>query len=118
MRLHIGRPRKVLLNFANEPYRESQRLNTQTGREIAGFDEVISYGPEDLPWDFSRQNAHILNQRVGAGYWLWKPYFVLRTLEELAEGDILFYCDAGSYFISSIEPLIITACDNRQAVAT
>lgn len=32
----------------------------------------------------------------GLGYWTWKPFIVANRLRELGEGDILFYCDAGS----------------------
>lgn len=118
MRLNANSPRKVLLNFANERFRESQRLNSQTGRELGGFDEAVSYSPDDLPWDFRRRHSHILRHQIGAGYWLWKPYFVLQTLEELSEGDYLFYCDAGSYFVHSIEPLIEIARATGQDVLT
>lgn len=31
----------------------------------------------------------------GYGYWIWKPYVVLKALSRLRDGDILFYCDVG-----------------------
>lgn len=31
--------------------------------------------------------------------WLWKPYFVNKALSDCSDGDIIFYCDSGSFFI-------------------
>jgi hypothetical protein len=109
---------KLLLNFANEKYRESQQLNSQTGREIGRFDHVVSCGPSDIAAEFTRRHWRILWQDRGAGYWLWKPYFILRTLESLNDGDWLFYCDSGAFFLTSIDPLIETCRVSDQDVLT
>jgi hypothetical protein len=42
----------------------------------------------------------------GAGYWAWKPFFILEALKQLHEGDVALYCDSGSRFIASPQPLI------------
>lgn len=31
----------------------------------------------------------------GAGYWVWKPFIILKELEHLQDGDYLLYTDAG-----------------------
>ena len=31
----------------------------------------------------------------GAGFWVWKPFIILKELEHLEEGDYLLYTDAG-----------------------
>ena len=36
------------------------------------------------------------NKRKGGGFWLWKPYVILKHLKTLRENDILVYTDAGS----------------------
>jgi len=97
---------KLLINYANNVFRTSQRLNSKTGKEIGLFDEVISYSPKDIGRSFYKRNEKILSQKRGNGYWLWKPYFIKKTLEMLNWGDYLFYCDSGSYFIKPITPLI------------
>ncbi len=97
---------KVLINYANHRFKCSQKLNTKTGLKYGGFDKVITYSHEDIEKDFYEQNKKILGQRRGNGYWLWKPYFIKKTLEQLNPGDFLFYCDAGAYFINPIDPLI------------
>jgi len=42
----------------------------------------------------------------GAGYWLWKPHYVVEVLKQIAEGDLLVYLDAGFELNAGIEPLL------------
>jgi len=107
---------KVLINYANSKYESSQKLNSKTGLETGGFDEVISYSPKDLDKEFFEQNKKILSQKKGNGYWLWKPYFIKKTLERLNSEDFLFYCDAGAYFVDSIDPLIKLSLEYKQDI--
>lgn len=96
---------KILINYADNYYYRSQKLNSKTGLEVAGFDKVIEYSKKDIDKKFIKKNAMIINANRGAGYWLWKPYIILKTLEEVNDGDIIFYCDSGSYFIHNFEPI-------------
>lgn len=97
---------KLLINFGNHSYYHSQQINRRSGLSVGGFDQVICYTPKDIDSAFWKQNKKILTQKRGAGYWLWKPYFILNALDQLHWGDYLFYCDAGAHFIASINPLI------------
>lgn len=65
-----------------------------------GFDRARALGPEALDPAFRRDNAAILSQPRGAGYWLWKPQIILQELDRLAPGEVLVYSDAGrnSYY--------------------
>ena len=103
--------RTVLVNYATRPYAGYQRINTLTGR-LSGFDECRSCGPSDIDAEFARQNAEILAAARGAGYWLWKPYVVARTLQRLDDGDLLFYADVATHFVSTIEP-VVTEMERR-----
>ena len=105
---------KLLINYANEIFRESQYLNSASGLQVGTFDNAISYSPKDIDSDFSERNKGILRQKRGNGYWLWKPYFIKKSLEALKFGDFLFYCDSGSYFIESINPLIKVSLESGQ----
>ncbi len=101
------RPKKILINYSAGLYKFSQKFNSKTGLRIANFDQVISYSPNDIDNNFYLKNKDILDAKKGAGYWLWKPYFVLKTLKEKAKfGDLIFYCDSGVYFINKIDHLI------------
>jgi len=35
-----------------------------------------------------------LNER-GSGYWSWKPFIIQKKLNQVPDGDIVFYCDVG-----------------------
>ncbi len=97
---------KVLINYADERFESVRKINTWSGKIIAGFDRVIEYGPDDIDNDFLNEYKNILRIKRGNGLWLWKPYFIAKTLEGLDDGDYLFYLDSGAFFVRSIEPLI------------
>lgn len=96
---------KVLINYANKTYRKAQKLNTWTGKHIAGFDKVIEYSPDDVDSDFRRAYHDIFSYQRGNGLWLWKPYFLCKTLDSLRDGDILFYADSGTFWIRKAKPI-------------
>jgi len=95
--------KKILLSFADDKYKLNQRLLTFSAKPY--FDEIIEVGPEDIEDEFFQKHKEILTQPRGQGYWLWKPYFIARTLEYAQEGDIVFYIDSGNEIISDIQPL-------------
>jgi len=96
----------VALNYANAKYRKHQRLNTKTARLFGKVDKVYSFSPEDIDEHFYEQNKNILSQKRGAGLWLWKPYFILRVLDKINDGDYLLYVDSGAFYIKNIKPLL------------
>ena len=95
----------ILINYADKGFWKAQQFNALSGY-ACGFDKVITYNRDFLDAAFVDKNKFILNRARGAGYWLWKPYIILKTLREANKGDIVFYCDSGARFISSISPLI------------
>lgn len=93
---------KVLISYADEAYKKSQRLQTLSARIICSFDKIIEMSPHDLDESFVKAHKEILSYKRGAGLWLWKPYLIQQQLNKLNEGDILFYCDAGCFFIRNV----------------
>jgi hypothetical protein len=62
----------------------------------SGFESVMPYTEEWLrSTPFYSENKAILDQKRGAGYWLWKPFIILETLRSLPAGEIVIYCDCG-----------------------
>ena len=96
---------KVLINYADEKYRPTQKTNTWTGYHIAKFDKVFSFGPEDVDEDFRKANSEIFAEKRGNGLWLWKPYFIQRVMNQCQDGDIVFYCDSGAFFVRNLKPI-------------
>ena len=99
---------KILFNFAHNYFLTAQKINTQTAYEIGGFDKVYEFSMNDIDQEFKEKNKHILQQPRGGGYWIWKWYFAVKLLNDptITEDDYIFYCDAGSEFVSSIDSVI------------
>jgi len=54
-------------------------------------------------------SPEIMRQRRGAGYWLWKPYILLDTMDQVKPGTIIIYTDAGQRYIADPGPLFSLA---------
>jgi len=93
-----------LINYADGAFEEARLKNSMSGL-AAGFDAVIQYSSKDIDSLFYENNKEILTQQRGAGYWLWKPYFIFKTLQNIKEGDVVFYSDSGAEFVKPMEPL-------------
>lgn len=104
--------KKVLVNYADEVFESVRKVNTWTGRHIARFNDVIECSPNEIDDDFRRRNQRIFEYKRGNGLWLWKPYFINKILRNLDDGDILFYLDAGAFFVRKIDPLIEAMTDD------
>ena len=62
------------------------------------FTHIHGFTEKDLQEDTSFWETHgpfVENNPRGYGFWLWKPYLIQRTLQEMNENDVLVYCDAG-----------------------
>jgi len=79
-------------NYINDA---KQLVNQAQDTEL--FDETIMYTGEDLQNDksFEKHNDFIKNNKRGYGYWLWKPYLIKKTMDQMKDGDILLYLDCG-----------------------
>jgi hypothetical protein len=66
--------------------------------ELGVFDRIIGYTEKDIMDDEEFWNKHkesILSNKRGYGYWIWKSYLTKKTLEMMADNDIVVYLDAG-----------------------
>ncbi|MEI6799157.1 MAG: hypothetical protein WCO04_08080 [Pseudomonadota bacterium] len=63
------------------------------------FDEVHRYDFDvlhrRLPNFWSKHGKFILENRRGAGYWIWKAHIIQAEMNNSRDGDVLMYCDAG-----------------------
>ena len=96
------KPKIVAISYADQSFQNQLLINKKTALEVGKVDEYYSYGPNDIDINFKEKNKDILSKKRGNGYWLWKPYFILKTLKEkLNEGDYLIYTDAGILYMNS-----------------
>ncbi len=62
------------------------------------FDVIRVLTEKNLDKEFLNKYKHLLKVGVrGFGYWIWKPYIIKKTLQEMNDGDQLLYLDAGCH---------------------
>lgn len=84
-----------LISFGNNKFKRSKIRLKNTCNDIGWFESVTMFGPEDLDEGFKLEFKDILDQRRGAGYWIWKAHLIKKYLTTLNDNDILIYIDAG-----------------------
>jgi hypothetical protein len=78
-------------------YEAGNRLINQAN-SVELFDKTTFYTDAYLKNDidfWSKHSAFIENNHRGYGYWLWKPYVIKKTMEQMEDGDILLFLDCG-----------------------
>ena len=104
--LFFKKMKKVHISYGNEEYYKSLDLLEKTSLEIGKVDQFIRYTREWLiNQDFYQKNKFILDQKRGSGYWAWKMPIILKTFENLSDGDVILYSDAGMKVIDDLSPL-------------
>jgi hypothetical protein len=106
--------KQVLITFGTNEYIQSKNRLFQSAKSY--FDKIILYDEGDIDKQFYTANLKIFRERRGWGYWLWKPYLILKTLISLEKNDICFYVDATSIFTSSPNSLIELTSLNKGIV--
>lgn len=95
-----------LISYASNgaTYFANQNFSTQSAINKC-IDFVKPYNNKHIDKDFLLKNIDIMQLKRGAGYWLWKPYIILKTLNEVPDGDIVLYLDSGAYVIEQLDKL-------------
>ena len=98
--------KKVFITYGDEKFRQARDFSVFMARRFGKFDEAIAYSPKDVDDLFKAKNAKIFSYSRGAGLWLWKPYIINKALNNVAFGDIIFYCDAGAFIFRNVNHII------------
>lgn len=93
------------ITFCDASFAQSAQLNAWTAVHIGGASAAKIYTLQDIDQNYFECHQEIFSQPRGAGYWLWKPYVILKALDKLSWGDYLMYADAGVLYCSSILPM-------------
>lgn len=80
------------ISFADKKYKNTLERIKNEAITSNFFDDVKIFNENNLPQEM---NDYCLKNFRGYGYWIWKPYLVHITLNELKNNDILVYSDAG-----------------------
>jgi hypothetical protein len=86
-----------LIIFGTDDYQNAISSLINSSKDY--FTDIHVFSTKDIDSNFYNEHIEILNQRRGAGYWLWKPYFINKVLTNVNYGDIIFYVDAGNIFL-------------------
>lgn len=96
----------IAITYANEKYAKAAKLNVKTAKRTGKVDMALVYSPKDIEESFKKNHETILGYEKGNGYWLWKPYFIKRTLESMNEGEILIYTDSTIIYKEEAKKLV------------
>ena len=91
-----------LVNYATESFYGSREMLHISAKKY-DVDNIFSYRPNNLSKRFKEKNKEILENKKGAGYWIWKPYIILDALNKIKDGDVLIYSDADQGFVKSAQ---------------
>lgn len=83
------------ITYGNHLFERAKQRLCREATKFYNFKSVKGYGPEDLPLHFSEKYKDILSMKRGGGYWIWKYILLKNKLEEINNGDIVIYLDAG-----------------------
>lgn len=97
----------VLMSYADghEIFHKNQNL-LQLSSADKGFDIIYNFNRNSIDQDFYEKNKEILDEKTGAGYWLWKPYLIYKTLCSLPNNTTLLYLDSGCLINAPLENLL------------
>lgn len=94
---------------ADDNYMPSAKFQLDTAIKKGKVDKILCFNIADMDEEFKIQNQIILEAggERRKGCYLWKPYFVNKVLDDIADGDFLIYMDgAGGYYRGNVEPII------------
>ena len=104
----------IAISYSDSKFKRQLEINKISALEVGKVDEYYSYMPDDIDENFKNKNYDILSRKRGNGYWLWKPYFILKTLKDkLNDGDYLIYSDAGIYYTNKTSYVINILKENN-----
>ena len=96
-----------LISFSTSLYSLATKRVLASGLDIGKVDYTHIYRLKDLDLEYWKKNEHILTQKRGAGYWIWKSYFIYKHLiEHVKFGDVLIYCDSMFDFQQDVRPFL------------
>jgi uncharacterized protein YjhX (UPF0386 family) len=92
------------LNYADgdQTYIKDQAKNSTHVKSLVN--KQYEYRRSDIDTSFYEKNKKVLDEKKGAGYRLWKPYFVHKVLDEnMNRHEILVYMHSNLYFIKNVD---------------
>lgn len=100
----ISRKNIIVVSYSNGGIHEINQNDLDKTVKKLNYKHVMY--KDSMITDFINENKEIFKYSRGGGYWLWKPYIILRELEKMEDTDILLYVDSGSHLLAPIDSLL------------
>ena len=102
----------IFLSFGNSSYYRALNRIQQQAKSMNLFSDIICIRDTDIrrmyPEFWTKHGAFVQSHSRGYGYWIWKSFLVGKMLEnEMEEGDVLVYADAGCILRNEGRPRMI-----------
>ena len=68
------------ITFATPDFMSFAEENVKSALSIGGFDTAKIYTMDDIDDYFKAKNSHIFKYNRFCGYFIWKPYIILKKL--------------------------------------
>lgn len=95
--------KNYFITFGNNHFQKQIERLEEEAKNTGWFDGVIIETPKTIQGFYNKHKNFIDSNERGWGYWIWKPYVILRQLREMNDGDYLFYTDAGATILKHRE---------------
>ena len=94
---------RVFISYGDLKYKRHLSRIKKEASSLNRFDNIFTETNTTIEKHSAFQNAlednyfkETYSSPRGGGYWIWKPFVILKTLKSMQEGDILLYADAGA----------------------
>jgi hypothetical protein len=83
------------ISYGDDKYSNSKNRIKAEAINSGFFDVVNVYGRQDISEEFLEKTKPYIDMPRGGGYWLWKSFFLKKSLDIMNENDYCVYIDAG-----------------------
>jgi hypothetical protein len=89
----------TFLSFSSNKFYNSSKRIYHEAKNMKIFDNILILNDIILqtcaPFFWNKHKDFILKNEKGYGFWLWKSFIILKTLNDMEENDVLIYADSG-----------------------
>lgn len=93
-----------LVSFANDKFKDKQKFLHSIHKESFVHHPYTREALETT--EFYKENKEVLDEPIGAGWWVWKPYVILDAMNNAQDGDVVVYCDCGDMFSPGLQSYV------------
>jgi hypothetical protein len=91
-----------LVTFSDKRMQKSADRIKQQALDTNFFNKIYITNEDNLEQEFvEKMRDKLIYGSRGFGYWSWKPQIILQVLNEMKDGEILLYLDAGTHISNS-----------------